>query len=124
VRVLGLQISKSAAEGEARAPQIPEFCTYCRTRQNRTHLRIYEDVPVLGLLPGSPAERAGVRTGDVVLEVNGTRTRTLDAFIDAKGWDKGVMVVRVVRDGQELELVLEAGYDAPTQEPPRRNDLN
>jgi S1-C subfamily serine protease len=105
---------------------------------------IYEGVPVLGLLPGSPAERAGVRTGDVVLEVNGTRTRTLEAFIDAKGWNKGVMVVRVVRGGQELELVLEeADYDAPTtpagvaslvtasgagafvgQEPRRRHDLN
>lgn len=72
---------------------------------------IYEGIPVLGLLPGSPAERAGVRTGDVVLAVNGMRTRTLDAFISAKGFHKGVMVVRVVRAGQELELTLAESKD-------------
>jgi S1-C subfamily serine protease len=106
---------------------------------------IYEGVPVLGLLPGSPAERAGIKTGDIVLEVNGTRTRTLDAFVNAKGFNKGVMVVRVVRGGQELELTLTESEDESTpatpegvaaliaasgaatfvgQEPRRRGDLN
>ena len=36
-----------------------------------------EGLPVLGALEGTPAARAGVRYGDVLLEVNGVRTRTV-----------------------------------------------
>ena len=34
-----------------------------------------EGIPLLGCLPGSPSHDAGLRYGDVILEVNGRRVR-------------------------------------------------
>ena len=42
-------------------------------------------IPVLGALAGSPAARAGIRYGDVVLAVNNRRTRTMFDYLEAKG---------------------------------------
>lgn len=56
--------------------------------------------------PGSPAERAGVRVGDVVTEVDGERTASapdmLRAMADRRRGER--IEVSVVRRGQELTL--------------------
>ena len=68
-----------------------------------------EGLPVLGALQGSPAERAGIRYGDVLISVNGTRTRTASDYIEAKGLRDGAMEVVIFRAG--LESMLELRYD-------------
>jgi S1-C subfamily serine protease len=41
-------------------------------------------MPVWGVLDGSVAARAGIRYGDVVLEVNGLKTPDARAFLEAR----------------------------------------
>lgn len=67
-------------------------------------------VPVWACMRGSPAERAGVKSGDVILEVNGQRTHTLDDYVAAQKTDAERMEMLVLRDGREVRLSLE--YDA------------
>lgn len=60
-----------------------------------------EGLPVLGCLSGSPAARVGLRYGDVLLSVNGVKTRTLADFVEAKDLDPSAMEIVVFRDGCE-----------------------
>lgn len=47
--------------------------------------RIEEGVPLWGCAPGSPAALAGLRYGDIVLFVDGMRTKTAQEYVEAKG---------------------------------------
>jgi C-terminal processing protease CtpA/Prc len=69
--------------------------------------RAFNGIPVLSCTPGSPAHVAGIRYGDVLLRVNGKETRTLDAYADARTTAPSKMPVTILRDGVELELVME-----------------
>jgi S1-C subfamily serine protease len=68
-----------------------------------------EGVPLLGCLPGSPSHDAGLRYGDVILEVNGQRTRTVQDYLTAKARDPHRMVVVAFRDGREERFELALG---------------
>jgi S1-C subfamily serine protease len=69
--------------------------------------KIYGGLAYLGSIAGSPAERARLRRGDVVLAVNGHPTPDLMSFLHARSKREGGATVRFVRDGveQEVELV-------------------
>jgi S1-C subfamily serine protease len=60
-----------------------------------------EGIPVLGALSGTPAARAGIRYGDVLLSVNGKRTRTVLDYIEAKALRDDGMDIVVFRTGAE-----------------------
>lgn len=74
-----------------------------------------EGVPVLGTLDGSPAARLGVRYGDIVLSVNGIRTRTVSDYLDAKERRTEGMNIVVFRDG--VEELIELPYDGEHRPP-------
>jgi S1-C subfamily serine protease len=63
--------------------------------------KVLEGIPVLGTLSGTPASRAGIRYGDVLLSVNGTRTRTIRDYIEAKALRADGMEIVVFRTGNE-----------------------
>ncbi|MET0343802.1 MAG: PDZ domain-containing protein [Polyangiales bacterium] len=71
--------------------------------------RVLEGLPILGCLEGRPAARAGIRYGDVLLAVNGRRTRTFLDYLEARDLCSDGMHVVVFRDGCErtLELAFE-----------------
>lgn len=88
-------------------------------RRNLTQLAgTLGGLPVYGCLPGSPAERAGVRYGDVLLCVDGQRVPTWDAYLAARETSGPTIRVQLFRDGVEfeLEIVLDAqGALTPTR---------
>lgn len=71
-------------------------------------------VPVLGCRPGSPAARAGVRYGDILLAVNGRPTPDWASYIEAKATRRGEMKVELFRAGETLTFELAL----PTQAEP------
>ncbi len=64
---------------------------------------------MLGALEGSPAARAGIRYGDILLVANGMRTRTVVDYVEAKALDVKGMDVTFFRQGAEQSLRLEYG---------------
>lgn len=68
-----------------------------------------EGVPILGALGGTSAARAGLRYGDVLLEVNGRRTKSIAEYIEAKDLREGGMSVVVFRGGAQIALDLSFG---------------
>ena len=70
-----------------------------------------EGLAIVGVLPGTPSSRAGIRYGDVLLDVNGQRVKTFDDYIAAKALRADGMDVIVFRSGTEqLEKL---AYDSP-----------
>lgn len=70
---------------------------------------------ILGCLPGSPADLAGLRYGDVVLEVNGVTTSSWSAYAHAVSERPRVMRVRYFRGGAEhlVELTMPERGETP-----------
>ena len=77
--------------------------------------RVLEGLPVLGCLDGRPAARAGIRYGDVLLAVNGRRTRSFLDYLEARDLRSEGMHVLVFRNGAhcQLELTFEPGDAQP-----------
>lgn len=73
-----------------------------------------EGLPVLGSLSGTPAARAGIRYGDILLEVNGRRTTTMIEYIQARDLRDDGMDVVVFRAGERrvLSLTYDGGEPA------------
>lgn len=68
-----------------------------------------DDARIVGVQPGSPAERAGVRPGDVISEVDGTATRDLTVATVAAalhGEPATSVGLAVRRDGVPLRFAL------------------
>ncbi len=73
-----------------------------------------DGLAVLGCMQGTPAALAGVRYGDVLLEVNGRRTRNFGEYIEAKALRADGMKVVIFRSGEERPIELEyASQRAP-----------
>jgi hypothetical protein len=75
-------------------------------RKYGVRLRIEEPgvIEVDGTEPGSPAERAGLRHGDRILQLNGTRTDQLDPAQLAESLRRPSVTLVVQRDGKPLEI--------------------
>ena len=80
--------------------------------------KIYGGLAYLGSIQGSPAERARLRHGDVVLAVNGMPTPDLTSYLQARQLRQGGATVRYVRDGVEKEVELVWDGSATLPPPP------
>lgn len=78
----------------------------------------FEGIPVRFCLPGSPAERAGVREGDRLLIVNGLRMGNIMDFVEARGRDSKRISLTLLRGNAIHDM--EFAFDEPTSvsEPP------
>jgi S1-C subfamily serine protease len=65
-----------------------------------------EGVLISGVLPGSPAEGAGMREGDRVVSLDGEKIGNLEDFtIQLKSHEPGDKVrVGFIRDGERMEI--------------------
>ena len=70
-------------------------------------------LPVLVCRPGSPAELAGVRYGDILLGVNGIKTPDWASYIAARGKNTQRMQLELFRDGETVTVEIELGGATP-----------
>jgi len=60
-----------------------------------------------GAIPGSPADKAGMKKGDIIISVNGKPTPTFSDYIEATEDRTTVQKMDILRDGQLIEVVLD-----------------
>lgn len=77
----------------------------------------FTGIPVSFLLPGSPAERAGVRQGDRLLFVNGVRMDSLDDFLTARAKDPRGMSMTLQRGNEIHDMSIRFDFDERTPMP-------
>jgi S1-C subfamily serine protease len=65
---------------------------------------IYSGIAIFSVDKGSTTHRAGVRAGDVLVEVNGRRVRRLSEYATARKLHADLLELVVVRDGREIKL--------------------
>jgi hypothetical protein len=83
-----------------------EVRTFIPDLASQLGMRTHQGVVVVTVQNGSPAERVGFRSGDVILEVNGELTRNVDEFERAvRSITKGNRVLIMVRRGERLQYV-------------------
>jgi S1-C subfamily serine protease len=70
-------------------------------------------MPVWGVLKDSVAARAGIRYGDIVLEVNGMKTPDASAFVSARELRDDGATISYHRDGLTHVAELTFDSDAP-----------
>ena len=63
-------------------------------------------LPVRGCRPGSPAARAGIRYGDVLLSVNGVPTPDWATYVQARAIREHETEIAIFRAGDELTVKL------------------
>jgi S1-C subfamily serine protease len=69
--------------------------------------KILGGVPILGVLPGSAADRAGLRYGDVLVSVNGVEMLSFEQFLRAHDASRGELELEVFRDGTVHHVLLQ-----------------
>ncbi|KPA13706.1 magnetosome protein MamE-Cter, greigite-specific, partial [Candidatus Magnetomorum sp. HK-1] len=77
----------------------------------RTSYNIPQDengVIVLMVIPGSPADRAGIRKGDLIRNINQTKIYHMSDFFQALQTSDTKMVLNVFRQGYDLMIVVTA----------------
>jgi len=81
-------------------------------------INAFKGVPLLGLAPDSPAELAGMKSGDLIVAVNGVRTEDVVDYLSAKERCKTAMQVVFLREQVYYEATLHWGTDSelPTAE--------
>jgi serine protease Do len=96
--------SKPGAYGLQVQPLTPQIA-------QQLQLEDTEGILVSGVKAGSPAEEAGLRRGDVILEVNQERVTDLATFREALSKSKKGALLLVSRGGSEIIVPLKAGEE-------------
>lgn len=80
-----------------------------RTLRSAVGLPERDGLLIRAVEEGGPAERAGIKTGDLLVEADGKETTTIDALFDALDAADKELRVTVVRGAEEHELTVHLG---------------
>jgi S1-C subfamily serine protease len=67
----------------------------------------FQGVPVTSCVPNSPAERAGVKQGDVVILANGQRIETMSQYVAARKMRTDRLELTVLRGPRMIDFQIE-----------------
>ncbi len=77
------------------------------------------EIEIAGVSPGSPAEAANIRTGDIVVRANGQEVRSLDAFREEVARRAGQpLALELNREGQSVNVEVVPRTSAPEGQGP------
>ena len=82
---------------------------------------IYGGIAIFSVDDGSITHRAGVRSGDVLVEVNGRRVKKLVEYAAARKLRRDLLELVVMRDGRMLRLWAGQQANSNASEPPPRD---
>jgi len=84
-------------------------CTRARSADGSGYYRFDAYPPIVALIPGGPAERAGLRVGDVIAQIDGRSILGEDGALRFFRGDKSEsMKVTVLRNREPVDYVLKA----------------
>ena len=111
VRVTNAPIVDSAVAGNGRrygfAIGCLPSCTKARASDGTDYYTFDGYPPVVALVPGGPAERAGMRVGDLVTQIDGKSILTEEGVLRFfRATRKDSMQVTVMRDRRQAEYLL------------------
>ena len=79
---------------------------------------VFQGLPVRSCASGSPAERAGVKQGDVVLIANGQRVENMQQYVVARALRSDLLELTVLRGNRMFDFVVELTQSPKDQLPP------
>jgi S1-C subfamily serine protease len=79
---------------------------------------VFQGLPVRSCSPGSPAERAGVKPGDVVLLANGNRVENMQQYVVARALRTDLLELTVLRGNRMIDFTVELTQSPQDQMPP------
>ena len=91
----------------------PYIGVYAETVTSYTNYNADEGIGIADVVPDTPSERAGLKSGDVIIKINGkkvTDVSELKAYINAAGVG-GQLNLTILRDGKEMEIVVDVDAD-------------
>jgi bifunctional DNase/RNase len=103
VKAVGIELGRSSREGRFVMNQGLTVQEVTPLLGKYFGLENPEGVLVCDVKPGSPAERAGLKTGDVIIEINGRKVQSLGGFKS---------VLRGIGEGERVSLLVQRGADS------------
>ncbi len=88
-----------------------------------------EQITIVAPIPGSPAEKAGIRTGDVVLEIDGKSTEgmsLIEAVLNIQGTKGTPVTLSILHEGEtepEVVTIIRAEIELPSVQFEMKEDI-
>jgi carboxyl-terminal processing protease len=88
-----------------------------------------EQITIVAPIPGSPAEKAGIRTGDVVLEIDGKSTKgmsLIEAVLNIQGTKGTPVTLSILHEGEtepEVVTIIRAEIELPSVQFEMKEDI-
>ncbi len=86
--------------------------------------KVLGGLPIWGTFAGSLAHRAGLRYGDIILQVNGKPTPTVADYYKARQLESETMALRFFRNGVTHTITLTLQRPQPSILPRSNDELN
>ena len=92
-----------------------EYITYKHRVKDREQIPFFtpldEGIKVLGIIPGTPADRLDILVGEIIVKVNGQTIRSVDDFYKALQQSGAFFKLGIIDDAGEIRFIQSAFYE-------------